>query len=497
MSPEVGVTTPRATAALPVFAAVLAVSLLCWPTMVVLFGKWAPISENVMSHAWLVVAIIAWGVWTEARWLTSPARTGSAAPLPWLPLLLTAVLSLMWALTLNAALLVPQQLLWLALLFATLWSAWGSEAMRALLRPLWILILLMPIWTLPHSFLWWASTTATKAMLSVLGVPAYFEGNTIHLVSGTIQIAAGCAGLAFFAAALAVAAIIGYLNRASLRQHLVLLLSAGVLAMICNWLRITIIVFEAHRTQMQTYLITTDHYVFGWVLFAIGLTGYCYVFGRYGLESDAPRHAVISALTPLRLLLACVCAALGPALVALRGLDAPLQAPAAATTTPAGFVFTTAAKVRWYPNFPASDSNEVLRQEGDAPRTFVYATVLLAQQNDRRLIGEGHSVLPNERWTALRSRRAGDHAEMLASDPGEAHWLIRYSYVAPHWATGDALRAQLQHGWDRFFGAAPLGVLAVAVACQQDCDAAEHAAVESAWSVARPWYASNFGLGRD
>ena len=267
-----------------VLLVIASVSLLLWPTTALLAGVWSPISDNVLSHAWLVVAVVLWGVLREAAGL--PRLTGRRLDV--LSIVTIVALSLLWGFAKHAALLIPQQLLWFALLLTGLWTVLGAAAARALLRPLWILGWLMPVWALPHGFLWFTSTRAVRAILELIGLPAYFEGNVIHLASGSIQIASGCAGVAFFAAALSTAAIIGYLNRASLAQHAVLLGVAAAVAMVSNWLRIVIIVVEAHRTQMQTTLITKDHYVFGWILFAIALMAYCFAFASYGLRRGKP-----------------------------------------------------------------------------------------------------------------------------------------------------------------------------------------------------------------
>ena len=475
---------------------VAAVALLLWPTTALVVRFWSPVSDNVLSHAWLVVAVVAWGLVREAQDLGTPPSTRPA----WLPVIVTIAIGLFWALAKHAALLIPQQLLWFALLLAGLWTTFGTVAMRSLLRPLWILGLLMPVWEMPHQFLWFASTQAVKAILGVVGVPAYFEGNVIHLASGSIQIASGCAGLAFFAAAIATAAIIGYLNRASLKQHLVLFAAAAAVAMVSNWLRIVIIVFEAHRTDMQTPLITKDHYVFGWILFAVGLMAYCFAFASYGLKTVSANGGAAAAPVPpmqptasrpmpwARIVASIAVVSVGPLAVALTSNHHQANAvPAALAADLPGYHPVPVQSSPWYPNFPGADAEVLLQQDSTHNGAFVYANVFLSQTNSRRLIGDGHSVVP-EHWQIDSTRSSERFAQASATDPSGQVWLIRYVYVVDGRFIGRPLEAQLRFGIMQFLTSPKIGLLAVAVRCDKDCQSTGSTDLGTEMTWAQTWF---------
>jgi len=80
-------------------------------------------------------------------------------------------------------------------------------------------------------------------MAPLIGVPAQIRGDLVILPGvGVIEIASGCSGVNFFTVGLAVAALLGELEQASLRRRALLVTAMGALAVFANWLRVLIIV---------------------------------------------------------------------------------------------------------------------------------------------------------------------------------------------------------------------------------------------------------------
>jgi EpsI family protein len=50
---------------------------------------------------------------------------------------------------------------------------------------------------------------------------------------------------------------------------MVLVIVAALMSIVMNWIRVTTIILAGYLTDMQHYLVTVDHYAFGWVLFAV------------------------------------------------------------------------------------------------------------------------------------------------------------------------------------------------------------------------------------
>ena len=465
-----------------VLALAVLASVLVWPTMLQLFDKWRPIADNVLGHAWPVIAVAGWGLARDSRSLPLqlPWR------LQWLPALCTIMLGLAWAFAFHAALGAAQQVIWPFLVGGVLWIAFGTPAMRNLSRAIWLLLFVVPIWAVFHGFLWKTTTVAVHTLLELIGLPAEFEGNVISLPSGRVQIAAGCAGLGFFTAAVSCGAIIGYLNRASWRAQIVLIGVAALVAMVCNWIRIVIIVFEADRTAMQTPLIAQSHYTFGWIVFSIGLVAYCLMFGRYGLRvvSTASYAAPKLLFRPLPALAALGCAALGPGAVALsrpadRTVVAALDLPAYAPWRRV----TAMELVGWQPVYLGADHSVLYQSTAAGEPLLLYANLYLSQSNAKKLIGNDNSVLPESGWQTFSTRRQDGVLELIARDSFNASWLVRQTYVAGHSATPNARMSQLSFAWQQFWSDPTAGTVALAVRCRAGCRE-ESERLDRAWAEA-------------
>ena len=461
---------------------VTSTSALIWPTMLQLVDKWRPIADNVLGHGWPVVAVALWGLFRDARMIT----VLQSWQLQWQPLMFTLAISLLWAFAYQAAFGAAQQIFWPFLIGGVIWSALGRPAIRLLSRALFLLIFVVPIWAVFHGFLWKTTTAAVHGVLDVIGLPVEFDGNVIVLPSGRIQIAAGCAGLGFFTAAVSCGAIIGYLNRASWRAQFVLIGVAAAVAMVSNWIRIVIIVIEADRTAMQTSLITESHYTFGWVVFSIGLVTYCLLFGRYGMK-DGPRAqppAPRLLFQAMPLLMALGTAALGPIAVAV-------TRPVERTTTDSTLTMPQVAPWRalsggepcdWQPIYPSADRAVMYQSTAAGQPMFLYANLFLTQSQSKKLISIDNSLLPEGGWQSVSVRRSADSAEMLVTDPIGAYWLVRYVYVVGGVTTANARWSQLSYAWQQFWSDPAAGVVALAVRCTAHCDDAS-AQNDRAWAL--------------
>ena len=449
----------------------LLTSAIIWPTMQQFVERWRPDPENVLGHGWLVVGVALWGLVKDARALPVMA--------PWRPKLLPAAVSvavgIAWAVAQQGAVVGVQQLLWPLLIASVLWVALGGPALRQLFPALLLLWFASPLWTLLHGFLWTTSTNAVHMILSLLGIPVHFDGNVISLPAGQIQIAAGCAGLAFFTAAVACGGIIGYLNRANWRQQLLLIAVAGAMAMVSNWLRIVTIVVQAHRTNMQTPLITVSHYAFGWTLFAVGLLAYCFIFGRYGLRVVAhSKAAAAMSFRPLPLLAALVCAALGPMAVVASPVPV-LSEPNESVLVLRSVAWQPVVRqdsTAWHPQFAGADE-AALYQSAAADSDFLYANLYRQQSATHKLISSNNALVPNEQWQAEGARDGGGAAEMTAIDPEGHHWLLRYMYVAGKSLSTVPWVSQWSYAVQRFAAIPAAGIVIVAARCGTDCAAAQ------------------------
>jgi exosortase len=429
----------------------------------------------------LLALLGVWAIWRapDLRWLE-----GST---PWLTLFVaaTATSSALWALSQFASVAAAGALIWLATLAATWGVLFGRDGLRRLIWPLVLLLLATPIWVLFHAPLWAASTAATTWLVALLGIPMYVVGNTIHLPAGIIQIAAGCAGLGFFATAIAIGAIIAFLNRADLRHSLVLMVLAGLVAMIANWVRITIIVFEAYRTQMQTTLITKDHYTFGWILFAVFLLGYVFLFSRYGQRDPSPA-STISAVPKASVLLAGLALALGPALVlADRVLPLPSTVPLAQAMD-AEFAGRAQAALEadWRSHFAGSALERQYTWTESGVRLSVYLAAYATQRQGAELISEDNAWAADEHWQVGDSQIGDQFGTVEVEGPDRKVWSVRYLYFVGAGTFQRPRDVQLKLATRALLQRPLAGVLAVAHRCDGRCEAVPAGVVDAVWQRA-------------
>ena len=99
------------------------------------------------------------------------------------------------------------------------------------------------------------------------GMTALIEGNSITLPYGRLLIADGCSGIRYFAISILLAMITAILNDYRWKAWVFTVIAAMLLGLIANWVRITILVFVAYDTKMQSDLLT-DHEMLGWIVYA-------------------------------------------------------------------------------------------------------------------------------------------------------------------------------------------------------------------------------------
>ena len=56
---------------------------------------------------------------------------------------------------------------------------------------------------------------------------------------------------------------------------------ALALALITNWVRVYTLIIVGQYSDMQHYLITTDHYMYGWVLYGVAMIVFFWYVRRF------------------------------------------------------------------------------------------------------------------------------------------------------------------------------------------------------------------------
>lgn len=228
-----------------------------------LHSSWSSFT-GAYPHGYLVLGMSVWlGI---KAWRSDSPRVLEPYWLAAIPLaacvLVLGVLEVLLVNTSRLVMLPPMLFFVVALVF-------GKASARTLLWPIAFLYFALPQWWLINGTLQGLTTFAVTQMIEALDLPAYVEGNFIHVPEGVFEVAAGCAGLNYVVVAVALSAFYGLLYLRRWQNMLKLALIAAGIAILCNWLRVFVLVVVGIETQMQHYLIRVDHIYFGWVMFLV------------------------------------------------------------------------------------------------------------------------------------------------------------------------------------------------------------------------------------
>lgn len=152
-------------------------------------------------------------------------------------------------------------------LIAVAWALLGLPRTLSFFPYVLLLSLSLPVWADLVPALVDLASVVVGTWVGWFGMTALIEGNSITLPYGRLLIADGCSGIRYFAISILLAMMTSILNDYRWRGWLLTLLAATTLALIANWVRITILVVVAYETDMQSGLLA-DHEMMGWAVFA-------------------------------------------------------------------------------------------------------------------------------------------------------------------------------------------------------------------------------------
>lgn len=236
-----------------------------YPTWIRLAEAWLEF-EQVLAHG-LVTALIFSGLL-----LIHPPQQARGQTEPKAYYLIGAILlvltSLVWALIELVRIDTLAYLMLPAGVIATSWALLGFTRTLGFFPYVLLLSLSLPIWADMVPALVELASIVVGTWVGWFGMTALIEGNSITLPYGRLLIADGCSGIRYFAISILLAMMTSILNDYRWRNWLITLAAAMALALIANWVRITILVVVAYETNMESELLT-DHETMGWVVYGL------------------------------------------------------------------------------------------------------------------------------------------------------------------------------------------------------------------------------------
>jgi exosortase D (VPLPA-CTERM-specific) len=150
----------------------------------------------------------------------------------------------------------------------------GYGALRILLPLAVLLALAIP---LPYTLeailtikLQLLSTNIGVALIQLIGVPVYVEGNIIDLGTYKLQVAEACSGLRYLLPLICISFLVAYLYKATFWKKAFLVVSAAPITILINSFRIavTAVLVNSFGIEMAEGFL---HQFEGWIIFILGL----------------------------------------------------------------------------------------------------------------------------------------------------------------------------------------------------------------------------------
>lgn len=240
--------------------------------------------SGTYSYCVLILPIAAFLFWEARGRLASlspaPVRSGGGLILLW---------GLAWGLGLVAGVAELVQFAIVGVMQGCILTLLGWRICRRLLIPLAYLWLLVPTGAFLLPGLQSVTAAIAAGLLTLAGIPPFHDGLLIEVSSGHYLVEAGCAGLNFVLAALALGLAFAELVYRRWPRRLLFLVLMIALAVAGNGLRVFLLIAIAHWTGEATALLD-DHVLYGWV----GFSALILAAMSLGLRFQQARPVVVS-----------------------------------------------------------------------------------------------------------------------------------------------------------------------------------------------------------
>lgn len=440
---------------------------LLWPTTASFIEQWTNESNETYTHGSLITAIAFWLIFRNRYKYRSDQAHLNVWGLAGL-----IALGLVWLVTVRAGIKTGHQLLFPCIAWLSVCAVFGWRFAISVAFPFGFLLLQTTIWDAVNPVLQAVTVVVTEFLLDLTAVPAYVEGNLIHLAVGTFEVAGGCSGLHFFIVALALGALYGELEDASFKGRVQLVAIAVGMGMIANWLRVYVIVLAGHLTNMQHYLITVEHYWFGWGVFAVTMIAFFIIARRMTLRAREPvQEAELSAAPASYLPYAITVTLVALSVPFWWSIVVPVSAAEKSVSLFAmpvqGWDGPSVAPSGLDPSFDAADQVESAVYRRGEVEILVHVITYLAQSQGRELTDSRNQVVESSNTSVTHSEAATawPATELLVDTAHGSKALIQYGYRIGSLRTRSGALAQLSYGVKSLFGPSTSHAIVLRMSC--------------------------------
>jgi EpsI family protein len=253
--------------------------LLCfWPTLIGLPGTW---SASYQEHGFFIGGLTMWLLWRDRHLLASVAGEGVPNLVPVL-----AVLSGVWLLAAIMNVRLIQQGLLAVILMGWAFAVFGWGARRLILGIGLTFLLAVPFWSFLVPVLQRATVIASGGATQLAGITAVIGYDYIQITTGTFLVEEGCAGLNYLMGGLVLGACYAHIFVDRWQTQLKIVLLAGAMSIVGNWIRVSALIFLGEATAMQSPYIE-DHLWQGWAIFTALMLPTYLLARRIEIRDDA------------------------------------------------------------------------------------------------------------------------------------------------------------------------------------------------------------------
>jgi len=260
----------------------LLMGLLFQQTLFGLHVRWSELNGGY-SHGYLLVGIVAFILYEHYQ----QENKYPIVPIYW-PLLLAFSASFVWFFGFAVQLLLAEQIALPAILASWLTAIFGWRLGFKLIIPISYLYLAIPLWDFLLLPLRHATVEMVELGIGWLNIPAYIDGFRIHLPSGILVVAGGCAGLNYLLVAMILGAYDAHTSARIWWHALAAFVGIITFALVGNWVRVFVLVCLGHYTEMQNPMVK-DHGMLGWFIFGAFMGLY---FLLMHFLSKSPKNSV-------------------------------------------------------------------------------------------------------------------------------------------------------------------------------------------------------------
>ncbi len=242
-----------------------------WDTFGRLFALWNDV-EGEYAHGWLIIAVVLFLVWDKRHTLSRMQPRLDIRPVALIPFF-----GFFWLLGSLVDTNLVQVVSVLLIMMLFVWFSLGYKVTKELLFAMLFIFFATPAW-LPLQMPFQVITVhAVHQMLMLAGIPVIRDGYLLTIPEGSFAVLEACSGLRYFLVAFALSTLFSYLNFYSFKIRLLYVLLFLMASLLANWLRVFVVIYAGHLTQMEHAYIQ-DHANLGWYIFLV-MVALLYWFG--------------------------------------------------------------------------------------------------------------------------------------------------------------------------------------------------------------------------